>query len=306
MAISTVQAYLNGTWYTLTYNGTTSKYEATLTAPGSTSYTLANHIYPMQIKATNTAGTVKTVDTTDATVGNALKLRVKEIVKPTISVTSPGASSYVINNKQPIVFQLRDETGGSGISLTTLALKIDGGSTIGSAATGMVCTAVTGGYDCTYTPQTALSDGPHTVTVDVSDFDSNTATQASRTYSVDTVAPTLNVTNPANNFLTNTAALTVQGSTNDATSSPVTVTIRLNTVDQGTISLTSGNFSKALTLANGANTIIVRSTDAAGKYTEVTLSGTLDTSVPSITSVTITPNPADTGESMLISVAVIG
>ncbi len=306
MAIQSVQAYLNGTWYTLTYNGSTSKYEATLTAPGITSFNLTDNIYPMQVKATNTAGTVATVGTTDPTVGNSLKLRVLETVKPTISITSPGASSYVTNNKQPIIFQLRDESGGSGVKLSTLALKIDGGTAVGSGGAGMVCNAVTNGYDCTYTPPTALSDGAHTVTVNVSDNDGNTATQASRTYTVDTVPPILNVTSPANSFLTNTAALTVQGTTNDVTSSSVVITIKLNGVDQGAVTVTAGAFSKALTLAAGANTIIVTATDTAGKISTVTINGTLDTTVPVISSVTITPNPADTGETMIISVTVTG
>ena len=306
MAISTVQAYLNGTWYNLTYNSSTGTYEATLTAPGSTSYNQPGNVYAMQIKATNTAGTVTTVDTTDGTVGNALKLRVLETVKPTISITSPGAGSYVTNNKQPIVFQLRDESGGSGITLSTLALKIDGGATVGNGSAGMVCTAVTNGYDCTYTPPVALSDGSHTVTINVSDNDGNAATQASRAYTVDTVPPVLNVTSPVNDFLTNTAALVVQGTTNDATSSSVTVTIKLNGVDQGAVAVTGGAFTKSLTLASGSNTIVVRATDAAGTYSEVTITGTLDTSVPVISSVSITPNPADTGATMIISVEVIG
>jgi hypothetical protein len=306
MAISTVQAYLNGTWYNLTYNSSTGKYEATLTAPGSTSYNQPGNVYAMQIKATNTAGTVTTVDTTDGTVGNALKLRVLETVKPTISITSPGASSYVTNNKQPIIFQIRDESGGSGIAISTLSLKIDGGTAVGNGGAGMVCTAVTNGYDCTYTPQTALSDGGHTVTINVSDNDGNAATQASRAYTVDTVPPVLNVTSPVNDFLTNTAALVVQGTTNDATSSSVTVTIKLNGVDQGAVAVTGGAFTKSLTLASGSNTIVVRATDAAGKYSEVTITGTLDTSVPVISSVSITPNPADTGATMIISVEVIG
>jgi hypothetical protein len=307
MAISSVQAYLNGTWYTLNYNSGTGRYEATLTAPGSTSWHLDGHVYALKIKATNTAGTTVEVGIADPTVGEDLKLRVLETVKPTISITSPGAGSYVINNKQPIVFQLRDESGGSGIDLTTLQLKIDGGSVIGNSAPGMVCNAVTNGYDCTYTPQTALSDGSHTVTINVSDNDGNAALQASRTYNIDTVPPVLNITNPPDNFLTNTAALTVQGTTNDATSSPVTVTIKLNGVDKGTVTVDgSGHFSKALTLAEGSNTIVVRSTDTAGKYTEITLTGTLDTSVPVVSSVSITPNPADTGETMIISVEVMG
>ena len=209
MAIQSVQAFLNGTWHTLTLNSSTGKYEATLTAPGTTSWNQPSNVYAMQIKATNTAGTVTTVGTSDGAVGNALKLRVKETVKPTITIVSPGpAGSYVTNNKQPIIFQLRDEAGGSGLDLSQLSLKIDSGSAVGNGASGMVCTAVTNGYDCTYTPPTALSDGSHTVYINVKDNDGNAATQASRAYKVDTVAPTLNITTPASGFITNNAALT--------------------------------------------------------------------------------------------------
>ena len=171
----------------------------------------------------------------------------------------------------------------------------------------MVCTSVTNGYDCTYTPPTALSDGSHTVTINVSDNDGNAATQASRTYTVDTVPPVLNVTNPSNGFITNTAAMVVQGSTNDATSSPVTVTVKLNGVDQGTVTVDgSGNFSKSITLANGSNTIVVTSKDAAGRETVVNITGTLDTSAPVISAVSIVPNPVDAGNTMVISVTVSG
>jgi hypothetical protein len=307
MAIEQVRVQVNGTWHTLSYNSSTGKYEKTITAPNTTSYHVNDgHYYPVTVEATNTAGTVTTVNDSDSTVGNSLKLVVKEKVKPTISITSPGAGAYVINNKQPIIFQLRDEAGGSGIDLSSLALKIDGGSTIGSGSSGMVCTPVTNGYDCTYTPPTALSDGAHTVTINASDFDGNVATQASRTYTVDTVPPVLNITSPSDGFITNTATMVVQGSTNDATSSPVTVTIKLNGVDQGAVSITNGNFSKSITLANGSNTIVVTAKDAAGRETTVTITGVLDTSAPVISSVTIVPNPVDAGATMVISVEVTG
>lgn len=308
MAIQQVRAQVNGVWHVLSYNSSTGKYEKTITAPNTTSYHVNDgHYYPVTVEATNTAGTVTTVNDSDSTVGNSLKLVVKEKVKPTISITSPGAGAYVINNKQPIIFQLRDEAGGSGIDLSSLALKIDGGSTIGSGSSGMVCNAVTNGYDCTYTPPASLSDGAHTVTINVSDNDGNAATQVSRTYTVDTVPPVLNITSPSDGFITNTATMVVQGSTNDATSSPVTVTIKLNGVDQGTVNVDgSGNFSKSITLANGNNTIIVTSEDTAGRETTVTITGVLDTSAPVISSVTIVPNPVDAGATMVISVEVTG
>jgi uncharacterized protein YbcV (DUF1398 family) len=307
MAIQQVRAQVNGVWHVLEYNSSTGKYEKTITAPNTTSYNVnAGHYYPVTVEATNTAGTVTTVNDNDGTVGNSLKLVVKEKVKPTINITSPGAGAFVINNKQPIVFQLRDEAGGSGINIDSLVLKIDGGTSIGKSSSGMVCTPVTNGYDCTYTPPSALSDDSHTVTINVSDYDGNAATQASRSYTVDTVPPVLNVTSPANGLITNTAALVVAGNTNDVTSSGVTITIKLNGVDQGSVPVTSGNFSKSITLANGSNTIVVTATDTAGKVTETTLTVTLDTSAPVINSVSIVPNPVDAGNTMIISVEVSG
>jgi hypothetical protein len=70
------------------------------------------------------------------------------------------------------------------------------------------------------------------------------------------------------------------------------------------VSVTSGSFSKALTLGTGLNTIVVRSTDSAGKYSEVTRTITLDTVPPTISAVTITPNPVDAGATFIISATV--
>lgn len=299
MAVSQVRVKVDGTWHVLTYNGTSGKYEKTITAPAITSYNQPGGYYQLEVEATDDHGN-KATDT-----GASARLTVKETTKPVITITSPTGGAFVTNNKQPIVFTLRDEVNGSGVKLTTLALKIDGGSTISSASPGMVCTAVTNGYDCTYTPPTALSDGSHTVTVDVADNDGNTANQKTVTYTIDTVPPTLNVSAPADNLKTNIAAQNVTGTTNDATSSPVTITVKLNNVDQGAVSVAgNGSFTKAITLANGSNTIVVRATDSAGKYTEVTRTVSLNTIAPVISNISITPNPATVGSSITISCTV--
>lgn len=297
MAVQQVRAQINGVWHVLTYNGTTGKYEKTITAPTITSYNQSGGYYPVTVEATDDHGN-KTTDT-------SARLTVKEKTKPVITITSPSGGSYLGSNKPPITFTLRDEANGSGIKLTTLALKIDGGSTIGSGSAGMVCTPVTNGYNCTYTPQTALSDGSHSVAVNVADNDGNAATQKSTSFTVDTVPPTLNVTAPVDNLKTNIAIANVIGQTNDATSSPVTVTIKLNNVDQGLVSVDgSGNFSKSITLATGNNTIVIRATDAAGKYTEVTRTVSLNQVAPVISNIAITPNPANVGASITISCTV--
>nr|DAE35050.1 MAG TPA: Ig-like domain protein [Caudoviricetes sp.] len=299
MAIKTVRAKVNGTWHNLTYNSSTKKWEASITAPGVTSYNLPGGCYDIEVEATNDAGTTGTAS---AATLDGLKLVVREKVAPVITILSPSSGAYVTNSKQPVVFTVIDETGGSGVDLDTLAVKQDG---VSAAASTLAKTAVTGGYSVTYTPAAALSDGSHTVTIDVSDHDGNAAAQKTTSYTVDTVPPTLNVTAPEAGLITNSASLTVRGTTNDATSSPVTVRVSLNGVDKGTATVSAdGSFTKALTLANGSNTIVVTATDAAGKSSSVTRTVTLDTSVPVIQSAAVTPNPVDAGATMLISVVI--
>ncbi len=297
MAVQQVRAKINGVWHILTYNGTTGKYEKTITAPTVTSYNQPGGYYPVTVEATDDHGN----KTTDA----SARLTVKETTKPVINITSPSNGSYLGSNKPQIIFTITDESNGSGVNTSTVALKIDGGATIGDGATGMVRATITNGYRYTYTPQTALTDGAHSITVNASDNDGNIATQKSTSFTVDTIPPVLDVTAPVDGLKTNIAIANVIGHTNDSGGSPVTVTVKLNGVDQGAVSVDgSGNFTKQITLANGNNTIIVRSTDAAGKFTEVTRTVSLNQIAPVISNINITPNPADAGTSITISCTV--
>lgn len=301
MAIQTVQANVNGTWHTLTYNDSNGRWEATITAPGATSFNQPGGYYNVQVRATNTAGTQGTADGSTLP---GLQLIVKETVAPVITITSPSNGARVTNSNQPVTFTVVDEAGGSGVDLDSVVVKLDGSAVSAGEVTH---SAVTNGYSFTYTPASPMGDGSHTVTVDASDNDGNAAEQKSTTFTVDTVAPSLNVSSPQDGTITNTASVTVTGTTNDATSSPVTVTISLNSQDQGAVSVQgNGSFSKEVTLADGANTIVVTATDLAGKSASVTINVTLDTSVPQIVSATITPNPVDAGETMVISVQITG
>lgn len=299
MAIKTVKATINGQTYDLTLNSASGKWEATITAPGKTSYNLAGGYYNVSVEATNEAGTKGSAD---ASTVDGLKLVVKETVAPVITIVSPTAGAYVANSKQPVVFNITDENGGSGVDISTLVVKQD--DTAVSSAN-ITHTAISNGYSVTYTPSAALSDGSHTVTINCKDHDGNAAAEKSTTYTVDTVPPTLNVTSPADGLITAASSVTVAGTTNDATSSPVVITISLNGADQGAVAVgTGGTFSKVVTLKKGSNTIIVKAKDAAGKESSVTRTVTLDTSVPKITAATITPNPVDTGKTMVISVTI--
>ena len=298
MAIQTVRAQVNGQWYTLTLQAN-GKYEAQITAPGATSHNQPGGYYNVTVEASNTAGTSVTAD---ASTLEGLKLYVKETVAPVITILSPSSGAYVTNNRQPVVFTITDESGGSGVDLDSVVVKRDG-STV--SASEITHSAISNGYSFTYTPGSALGDGSHTVTVNASDNDGNAATQKTTTFTVDTVPPTLNVTSPTEGQIVSSASLNVSGTTNDTTSSPVTIKISLNGADQGNVTAGgNGSFTKTVTLAEGANVIVVTATDSAGKTSSVTRNVTLDTSIPHIVSATITPNPVDVGQTMIISVEV--
>ena len=287
MAFSgTVRVQLNGTWTTLTYNSSSGAYEATLTAPGKTSFNEPGGVYIVTAEATNTAGTAVT---------KTANLTVKETVKPVITISSPSNGAYIASNQPNIVFTVTDETNGSGVKIDSLSVKIDGRA----ITSGITKTAITNGYSVTVTPST-LSDGSHTVTINCSDNDGNRATEKSTTFTVDTVPPVLNVTSPDDGLITNKSTVVVAGTTNDSTSSPVTLTVNGNTVSVGS----DGSFSTTVTLSEGENTITIEAVDKAGKVSKVTRTVTLDSSTPVIESITITPNPVNTSESMVIRVVV--
>ena len=294
MAVKTVQAIINGVTHTLTLNSNTGKYEATISAPTKSSYNQPNHYYGVTVTATDTAGNSTTKDVSDSTLGSSLQLRVLEKVAPVQTITSPSSGSVLINNKPTFEWTITDDD--SGVDPSTIKIKID--ST--TVSDGINKVAITGGYKCTYTPATALSDGTHTYTISASDFDGNAAEAKSATFTIDTVAPTLNVTTPADNLITNEQSVVVSGTTNDATTSPVTLKINDVAVTVGS----NGAFSHTVNLTEGVNTITIVATDGAGKSTTVVRTVTMNTSAPIITAVTITPNPVDAGATYVISVTV--
>jgi len=300
-AIKTVVATINGQQYTLTLNSSTGAYEASISAPTETSYHVnSDHYYPVSITATDISGNSTTINDTDSKFGSSLRLRVKETVKPTVEFVTPTDGAGLTNNKPTIKLNVKDT--GSGIDLSTFRLNV--GADVLLIAD---CTQreIADGYEITYIPATGLADGVHVLTANVSDNDGNAADADSISIKVDTVPPSLTVLTPTNGTFTNTSGCTVTGKTNDATSSPVTVEIKLNNTSVGSATVQAdGSFSKVITLANGENLIEVIATDALGKSTSVTRTVTLDTSAPEFTSVSIAPNPVNAGATYTISVKI--
>ncbi len=295
--IKTVQATVNGQTYTLTLNSSTGKYEATVTAPSVSSYNQAGHYYPVSIKAEDQAGNSETVTTSDPTLGDSLKLYVKETVAPTISNVQPSNGTYLDTSTPTISAQLRDND--SGVDISTLVLKIDSQTIdVGDITT----TSVSGGYNISYTPATALTDAAHTVTITVKDHDGNISDTASTTFTVMTTAPTLTLSSPIDNLKTNKSSLEVAGTTGAG----IDVTITLNGEDVGAVTVGGdGSFTKEITLTTeGENVIKVVAKNKAGVTSTVERTVIYDITPPEITGITITPNPVDTGNTYIISVEV--
>ena len=304
MPIDSVKVTINGATTTLTDNGN-GTYSATLAAPNKTSFNVNDgHYYPITVVATNLAGTATTVNDTHSTLGSKLRLFVKEITAPTITITAPTSGQYLATSTPSIKFNLIDESNGSGIAISTLSFTIDG-TTFTNTSNGVSVSSITNGYTVTFVPTAALKDGNHTVAVNVKDNDGNTATSASVSFTTDTVAPSLSVTNPATNgTYTAESTLNVTGTVSDSTSGTPDVTIAVNGADVGAVTVTNNAFNKAVTLVNGANTIVVTATDLAGKVTTITRTITLDTSSPVIASVSITPNPVNVGANYTVTITV--
>lgn len=303
MAITKVRVKVNGVWSNLTQNSSTGKWEGTITAPAATSFHQSGGYYAVTVEATNSAGTVRTVEATDATIGQALRLIVRETVKPVIALVQPSNGAYVSNNKIPIIFDVTDETGGSGVKTSTVKLQI-GSVTYTETSAGMGKTAITNGYRFTYTPQDALPDGAKTLSISAQDNDGNTADAVAASFTVDTTPPTLSISYPPDSLCTNQKSLILTGITNDALSSPVTVTVEHGGSNYTVPVSAEGAFTQALDLVEGENSITVISEDAAGKRTTITLSVILDTSVPEVRAVLFAPNPVNASESVQITLEV--
>ncbi len=104
-----------------------------------------------------------------------------DVQPPTISGLQPTHDTWVAAGTPMIQATVQDI--GSGIDESTIVMMVDGSAIVHSYASG---TGVV-----SYIPSSALSEGAHTVTVDVSDNAGNAATQASWTFNVDTVHPVI-------------------------------------------------------------------------------------------------------------------
>ena len=291
MAIQKVEYHLNGQVYQIPLESGRT-YRKKINAPGKTSCSEKDHKYESQLKITDVAGNVTTINKDDPTFGDKMMLRVKEKTAPVITITSPAQGAYLGSNSVQVEFTVTDAE--SGVNENSISVKIDSGAEIKE---GITKVPTESGYKCSYTA--TIQNGAHTVRVNASDNDDNAAIEKTASFTVDTIAPTLNITSPPETLITNEKQITVSGKT----SPDCKVTIKIGNADQGTVTLDgTGQFNKQVSLSPGENVILITATSLAGKVTTVTREVTYDPDAPVVISIDITPNPVGAGEEITITV----
>jgi hypothetical protein len=100
----------------------------------------------------------------------------------------------------------------------------------------------------------------------------------------DTTPPTVAITSPADNVLVATPTVSVKGTASDD------VAIASLTVNGLDVVVTNGAFQTTVDLAEGSNTIFAIATDTSGKQSMATVAVTLDSTPPTLTVDSPTPN----------------
>lgn len=181
----------------------------------------------------------------------------RDSTAPTIALTAPTIGQIVSNANFTVKGTVSDDRSGvSGVTVNDGAASVSNGI---------------------FSKPITLSEGVNQVTAVATDIAGNTAT-ASGSVLLDTIPPTLNVTYPAANLITNQPSLTVIGTASDNGSGLASVLVNGQTVP-----VNGESWSADLTLQEGQNQIVVTATDRAGLTTTITRDVQLDTQKPVLT-----------------------
>jgi len=176
---------------------------------------------------------------------------VRDTTAPVITLTSPGDNTLTNKTYATVSGKVSDISGHTFV----------GGNEVPVAADG------------TFTTQLLLDEGMNTIRVESFDAVWNLATETLRV-ELDTHAPALDVSEPADGFATNASSVTVKG-TADAGS--------VVTVNGKQVPLTGERFSATVTVVEGDNTVEVVALDPAGNPRIKTLTVRRDSTPPRLT-----------------------
>jgi hypothetical protein len=234
---------------------------AGFTAKGTVKFTFEGTAPPQgsRMSFLVTAGNITCGTTTDTTA-------------PTITGQAPN--SLKLNTATPVISAQYADVG-TGIDTTKITLLVDG--------TNVTAQATVSATGVTYTPSTALTNGAHTVQLNVADKANNPA-QASWSFTVDTQLPTISGQSP-NNIAINTAKPTIAAQYADM-GTGIDLTKTALTIDGATVTgqttATGISYVPATALAAGTHNITLKVFDQAGNTTQSAWSFSVDVVGPVI------------------------
>jgi hypothetical protein len=180
-------------------------------------------------------------------------------VAPQIEFTAPQTGS-VLGTSRP-TFGLR--YSGEQVDPASLALTVD------AAPLPVSCAA--GPETATCTATQAVPDGTHDIAATIADATGNVSDAAVVRIEIDTVAPGITVSSPADGLLTNVSSARIEG----ALSEPAALTI-----NGSAVAVSERRFAHPVALAEGRNDFALRAEDAAGNVGTRALHVVLDTTPP--------------------------
>ena len=226
---------------------------------------LADGTYTFEATARDAAGNTSTITHT-VTIDTSA---------PGVAITAPADNSETSDNTPTVA-------GTAEVSSTVTVTITDSNGTVVETQT----PTVDANGDWTF-DAAQLADGTYTVAASATDAAGNTGMATNVTFTVDTTAPSVTITAPADNAVTGDGTPTISGTVSEP-GSTVTVTItdsNGNVVETQTPTVdANGDWTfDAASLGNGDYTITANATDAAGNTgNDTTSSFTVDATAPSV------------------------
>lgn len=237
---------------------------AGVTVNGATATVAADGSFSVPVTLSAGANTITTI-ATDAAGNNTQDIRTITLDQtvPQITVTVPADNS------------------ATNVSPATVSGSVD--------KSAVVEVAVNGGSPQTptqinndFTTQVPLASGTNTITITATDQAGNVGT-AKRTVVYDTTSPTIQISDPAQDMVTNQASYLVQGTAGDSLTT-TTVAITVDAGQPAAVALATGAFSYSVPFAaNKSYQLVATATDAAGNKASATRNITYDNIPPTIT-----------------------
>lgn len=280
-------------------------------------------VFSASMWAVNNAGTQSSTYTMNTSGFEALGLRVKETVAPSVQALTPTANQKFDTATPTFRVKVKDvgalnalatseSAGDAGLNYNSVSITLDGttysGSTLGAAFTLTNDNGAGGdGVILSATPKTPLSavspNQNHTITVSINDNDGNTGTTGAISFTCDVSAPTLSVTSPAStSVVTAASSYHIIGTTTDDETSPVTVTVSVDGTEYSATAGAGGAFDITVQLTTGAtNNVTVTATNSVGLSTTWTGVIIQNNTVPVFDWVRIEDNPTTAGSVITIT-----